>query len=277
MPSTPPRSHDRIRTPPTPLHGSRYDTYEPYSPRRSKRSTAQTNPYSSSYSGGTEPHEILTTPPATAKKARFTRIPPTQLDSPPSSPVSPVRRANIRQTPRKQVVHKQAAGLGSIHSDSDASAPSSRNTVNAAANMLPTPRKTPTNKKRTVAAPLASASRLLSFHPNHPNDIMPSPRSVKRSRQRSRPQFAGREGFELYDEAEEANPGGGGDGIEIYTDASARVPVLDGSEDNPFVGAKRRAGAGSARRRKVRSAESLDNEERLRQKVARDEGVVYVL
>jgi len=110
---------------------------------------------------------------------------------------------------------------------------------------------------------------------------MPSPRSVKRSQRRSRPQFAGREGFELYDEVGEGDVGTGigqgGDGIEIYTDASARVPVLDGSEDNPFVGAKRRAGAGSARRRKARSAESLDNEERLKQKVARDEGVVYVL
>ena len=47
--------------------------------------------------------------------------------------------------------------------------------------------------------------------------------------------MASRAGFELYDDSmgldgtDEAE-------IEIYTDANARVPVLDESEDNPFVG-----------------------------------------
>lgn len=39
--ATTPSPGGRVRTPPPPLHGPRYDTYEPYSPRRSTRVAAQ--------------------------------------------------------------------------------------------------------------------------------------------------------------------------------------------------------------------------------------------
>ena len=94
---------------------------------------------------------------------------------------------------------------------------------------------------------------------------MPSPRKIKKSHARS---LLSQPGFELYeDDAGHAN--GGGD-IEIYTDANARVPVLDESEDNPFVGAKQPQ---RRRQRKRQSEADAEMEERVR----REEGVVYVL
>jgi hypothetical protein len=91
---------------------------------------------------------------------------------------------------------------------------------------------------------------------------MPSPRRIKKSHTRS---LLSQPGFELY---EDDMGRGGGAEIEIYTDANARVPVLDESEDNPFVGAKR-----PQRRRARRSAADVEMEERVRN----EEGVVYVL
>jgi hypothetical protein len=58
--------------------------------------------------------------------------------------------------------------------------------------------------------------------------------------------------------------------IEIYTDANARVPVLDESEDNPFIGPKKHVRP--QQRRKQRTA----GEEEMDAKVGRGEGVVYV-
>jgi hypothetical protein len=133
--------------------------------------------------------------------------------------------------------------------------------------MLPTPSKTP-NKKRTHAAAITHTARILSFQPNHPNDVMPSPRKIKKSAHRS---LSSRAGFELYEDDEgDAN---GERSIEIYTDANARVPVLDESEDNPFVGARNKAGVRPQRRRARRTSADAQMEER----AERGEGVVYVL
>ena len=80
-------------------------------------------------------------------------------------------------------------------------------------------------------------------------------------------------GFELYEDDVRAysnSKGGAGEEIEIYTDANARVPVLDESEDNPFVGAKK-----ALRRRGRKREVDLDGE--MEQRVRREEGVVYVL
>lgn len=127
--------------------------------------------------------------------------------------------------------------------------------------MLPTPSKTP-NKKRPAAA-LASTARVLSLQPNHPNDVMPTPHKLKKQSRATE--------FDLYDEEAQR-----GDEIAIYTDANARVPEMDESMDNPFVGPKQtQRGGGSRRARK--SVEEREREERMQEAVNRDEGVVYVL
>ncbi|KAK5169549.1 uncharacterized protein LTR77_005525 [Saxophila tyrrhenica] len=275
MAETPPPRSVRAATPPTPLHGARYDTYEPYSPRRSTRSTAHSNPYSS-FNSDRSPRDHHqqgnTTPPATVKKARFARA-PTQLSSPPSSPSSPVKRlrttpgtSSAHKTPRKQSFTPRKAA--NHHSDSDTCAPSSSKAATLAPNpvdpttMLPTPSKTP-NKKRAGA--LASTARILSFQPNHPNDVMPSPHKMKKQSRAAE--------FDLYEEDAQQ-----GEEIPIYTDANARVPEMDESMDNPFVGPKqgRRPQGGSGSRRTRKSEEEQVREERMQEAVARDEGVVYV-
>ncbi|KAK3705484.1 hypothetical protein LTR37_013301 [Vermiconidia calcicola] len=273
MATTPPPPTTRARTPPTPLHGPQYDNYEPYSPRRSKRSTAHSNPYSS-FNGERSPKNHVqhnTTPPPTVRKARFARQ-PTQLSSPPSSPAPPARlrrspQQHIHKTPRKQVFHHRGKTVngGGAQSDSDGPSTSLAPPTIDPVTMLPTPSKTP--KKRQAAA-ISSTARILSFQPDRPNDVMPSPRRMKKHA-RSLHSMAG---FDLYDDEAEASRG---DQIEIYTDANARVPEVDESADNPFVGRKKSAGP-RPQRRSRKSAEEMEREQRIEEAVQRDEGVTYV-
>lgn len=254
-PATPPPPASlRARTPPTPLHGPLHDSYDPYSPRRSKRTTAQSNPYSS-FNSEHKPTERATTPPPTGKRARFASA---QLSSPPSSPVSPIRRATLHKTPKKTPARK---ALNGAQSDSD-TAPRSLPTPTDMAAVLPTPSKTP--KKRQA---ISSTARILNFQPYSPNDVMPSPRKMRKMNN-GRGQSS--RGFDLFDGTDESSQ----DRIEVYTDANARVPTLDGSDDNPFVGPRKtRAERPSRRLSNAKTHEELEMEER----AARDEGLVYTL
>lgn len=81
-------------------------------------------------------------------------------------------------------------------------------------------------------------------------------------------------GFELYEE--EAGSGEGQGEIAIYTDANARVPEMDESEDNPFVGSKR-SSTRSQRRRSRKNAEHAARDATIDAAAARNEGVTYVL
>ena len=94
-------------------------------------------------------------------------------------------------------------------------------------------------------------------------------------------------GFELYEDdysTAENKKGGGDENIEIYTDANARVPEMDLSEDNPFVGTKTRTRVefpvpqqrrGRGGRKK--SEQEVQHEQRIEDAVRREEGVTYVL
>lgn len=263
--STPPAVSLRARTPPTPLHGLAYDNYEPYSPRRSKRSTAQSNPYSS-LNGERSPRplpQFNTTPPATVKKARFARA-TTHLSSPPSSPVSPIKRHPVHKTPRKGGSDFTRTA-NAVLSDSDGPSHPLHQPCIDPVTMLPTPSKTP--KKRPAAA---LTGRILSFQPEDPNDVMPSPRKIRK--QVGRPHTVAT-GFELYEDDASLNHA---DTIEIYTDANARVPEMDESEDNPFVG-RRKISKRPQRRARKQNAEEVERERRIDEAVKRDEGVTYVL
>jgi hypothetical protein len=108
---------------------------------------------------------------------------------------------------------------------------------------------------------MTSTARILNFQPYSPNDVMPSPRKMKKSsRQSSR-------GFDLF----EAGTSGSQEQIEIFTDTNARVPELDGSDDNPFVGARQTRS--SRPQRRVRTEE----EQQMTERAEGDEGVMYVL
>lgn len=79
-------------------------------------------------------------------------------------------------------------------------------------------------------------------------------------------------GFELYEDEPENRM----DDIEIYTDANARVPQLDESEDNPFVGRKKNEPL-PQRRRSRKTADEIEHDARIEEAVNNDEGVTYVL
>ncbi|KAI6803094.1 hypothetical protein KC332_g14984 [Hortaea werneckii] len=124
--------------------------------------------------------------------------------------------------------------------------------------MLPTPSKTP---KKCKAAALKGTARILSFQPDHPNDVMPSSRKAKKHGR-----FHSMSGFDLYDEERESDR----DQVEVYTDANARVPEMDEAEDNPFIGRKVPA------TRTRRSARTTEDERAMEEARKRDEGVVYI-
>jgi len=253
MASTPPPALRRARTPPTPLHGPLHDNYEPYSPRRSKRTAAHSNPYGSASSERLPKINLqrATTPPPTGKKARFAS---TQLSSPPSSPASPQRRPAQHKTPRKTPVSRAFAD---VLSDSDNTP--RRQQLPTPLSVLPTPSKTP--KKRS-AATMNSTARILNFQPHSPSDVMPSPRKMKKPAH-ARSQSS--RGFELFEDGTNSSQ----EQIQIFTDSNARIPELDGSEDNPLVGPRQtRAG------RPQRSART-DEEVEFNDRVSRDEGIVY--
>jgi hypothetical protein len=251
MASTPPPTSLRAHTPPGPMHGPLHDNYEPYSPRRSKRSTAQSNPYASTHSGRPPKAHFqrATTPPTTGKRARFAN---THISSPPSSPASPLRRPLLHKTPRKTPVSR---ALADVLSDSDST---SQRHLPTPLSMLPTPSKTP--KKRNAAS-MSSTARVLNFQPYSPNDVMPSPRKMKKSSHKSS------RGFDLF----EAGSSGSQEQIQIFTDTNARVPELDGSDDNPFLGPRQTRS--SRPQRRVQTEE----DERFNERAERDEGVMYIL
>lgn len=98
---------------------------------------------------------------------------------------------------------------------------------------------------------------------------MPSPRQVNKQRRKNTNSVAG---FELFEDATmERN----GEAIEIYTDASARVPEVDESEDNPFVGP--RQARQRPQRKSRKSAAQVEHDAQVDEAARQDEGVVYVL
>ena len=125
--------------------------------------------------------------------------------------------------------------------------------------LLPTPSKTP--KKRNAAS-MNSTARILNFQPYSPNDVMPSPRKMKKS---SRGQSS--RGFDLF----EAGTGSSQEQIQIFTDTNARIPELDGSDDNPFIGPRQTRSSRPQRRVRTQEEEQMD------ESAERDEGVMYVL
>lgn len=74
-------------------------------------------------------------------------------------------------------------------------------------------------------------------------------------------------GFDLF----EAGSGSSQEQIQIFTDTNARIPELDGSDDNPFVGPRQTRS--SRPQRRVRTHEEAQMDE----SAERDEGVMYVL
>ena len=142
-----------------------------------------------------------------------------------------------------------------------------------AANMLPTPVKTP-RKKPVQPTVVQSAARVLfPSRPDTVEDAMPNPRKRRNKRH---------VGFSLYSSMEDDDDEGSENKIEIYTDSKDKVPELDPSEDNPFNDQHAQTVASAephkAKGSKKRKAEhSVDASTEITEAFNREEGMVYVL
>ncbi|ORY14833.1 hypothetical protein BCR34DRAFT_623210 [Clohesyomyces aquaticus] len=258
---SPPR---RVHTPPAPLHGVKFDSYEPYSPpRRSSRVAAQRPHYQQQLHSPRARSARETTPtPTTSRKAAAART-SSQTFSPPSSPASPFKHTSPRATRR---VHLE---VGPVEYGSDHAAPTpNRRHLSAMEShaMLPTPAKTPRKRALQSQETLSSTARVLfAPRPATVEEAMPSPRKNRKSRKNL---------FTLESFAEHADDEG--EKIEVYTDSKERVPEVDETEDNPFLSkkgkAKSKANGASPPKTRKRDAKTAKMEEA----VSRDEGMIYL-
>lgn len=258
---SPPR---RVRTPPAPLHGSKYDSYEPFSPRRSSRVAAQlsTHPHP-------HPHHEQSTTPARKRTVRDvtpTSSRPKPLNrtthfalSPPSSPSSPAKARSPRSTRRAQ--HEPAA----LDSDSEPFAPTpARRFISAIApnGMLPTPAKTPRKRALHTEDSLRPTARVLfANRPSTIEDAMPTPRRAHKSMRSVLD-------LDSFDEQMSASS----PKIGVYVDSKERVPDREDAENNPFL---TRRGKGKAKTVPRKERKIDDKTRQIFEAAARDEGIVY--
>ncbi|KAF2167258.1 hypothetical protein M409DRAFT_66271 [Zasmidium cellare ATCC 36951] len=266
-PSTPPPSTSRYggaRTPPSPTYGALLEDWDPYSPRRSTRSTLVSNKYSTPNISRTIHNNV---PPLNSNfsvKPAFTL---NDVLSPPSSPM------NIgAMTPRKADNHK--TDNSNINESGD---PSS--SIRKTSSLFPTPAKTPSltpARNHQRVASLQDTARVLHFQPEDPADAMPTRRE---SRKHDTTRAGKSQGFDLdvgdYTKTEQNSIA---NGFEIYTESHARVPEKDESEANPFYRPRAHTipqTRDKPKRRSKKSAAMIAEEQRMDEAAARNEGIVY--
>ena len=270
MAATPPLRP--VHTPSTPLHGARYDTYQPYSTRKSTRHTTQ--------------RAAHTPPPlsldsnlqhTTSSKSRktFSSRPGAQPQSPPSSThTSPQKKLfkNAKSSSRKGANTSTDTGAMDPLQDGNGTSSLQQPSLNLGTHMLPTPVKTPRKKPIHPAPAINSAARVLfPVRPDTVEDAMPTPR--KRGRKRH-------VGFSLDSSMED--DADSEDKIQIYTDSKEKIPELDLSEDNPFLDRPEqeappeepRKTRGSRKRKAPSITESNPD---IEEAFNHEEGMVYVL
>ncbi|KAL5381884.1 hypothetical protein DPSP01_006829 [Paraphaeosphaeria sporulosa] len=256
---SPPR---RVRTPPAPLHGPKYDNYEPFSPRRSSRVAAQ---------HGTHPHPHHEQSTSPARKRTLRDVTPTSSRprsinraahfalSPPSSPSTPAKAPSPRSTRRAE--HEPAA----LDSDSEPFAPTpARRLLSAMAphGMLPTPAKTPRKRPLHTEDSLRPTARVLfANRPSTVEDAMPTPRRAHKSM---------RSVLDLDSFGEQMSTST--PKIGVYVDSKERVPDREDEEINPFL-TRRGKGKAKAAPRKERKVDEKTRQ--IFEAAARDEGIVY--
>lgn len=229
MATTPP-SQSLLQTPPTPLHGAKYDSYHSRPTRKSTRHSK----YWVGREAQTPPPQLFKSDSALASMlderigsaevgVKHAISPPSSTQNSPQEKLSRQGRS-LRSAVAGAMVRPSFAPL---EPSLDSSKPSSdrQMSTHLGASMLPTPAKTP--RKKIVSAPsLASTARVLfPARLENAEDAMPAVR--KRGRKRRHV------GFSLDSAGEDDGMNSEGT-IQIYTDSKEKVPELDPSEDNPF-------------------------------------------
>lgn len=271
MAATPPPP-GRIHTPPTPLHGPKYDSYEPYSPRRSSRLAAQ---HSNQALQSPQQHRnVRVSTPRSSRTVGTTRQTHPNI-SPPSSPASP--SAGSLRLPKSRKAASSASRQPGIVFDNcvaDLVKAQLKPSATETFGMLPTPAKTPRKRSSPNQAALKSTARVL--FPSRPatiDDAMPSPRKHKQP-------AAGQNSFSISALADEGDDEASSSKIEIYTDSKERVPSMDEDENNPFLSRnaaskKKVIEVAQTTRRRVKSKSEKDKQ--MEEATQQDEGMIYVL
>ncbi|KAI5203238.1 hypothetical protein AUEXF2481DRAFT_38675 [Aureobasidium subglaciale EXF-2481] len=215
---TPPPPPTRLRTPPTPLHGAGYHSYGPYEPRRSQRVSLLHNK-----------HDKTPQSSHSSRKSTFHRSDSSQTLSPPSSPAAnytTLQQTPARPTPARQLLfsRNRPTNTPDLNSRFDVFAPQPQ--LQTPASMLPTPHKTP---RKCDAGAMKSTARVLDFNPVATQSAQSTPRKKTKSRL-------------TLDEDDDVH-----EEINVFTDIQDRVPTLDKTEDNPFVGPRMTRGRSRAR------------------------------
>ena len=253
----------RVRTPPAPLHGPKYDNYEPFSPRRSSRVAAQHNnthlhPHLDRVTSPTRKRSVRDVTPTSSRPSTITRTAHFAL-SPPSSPNSPAKTRSPRSTRRTQ------RETIATDSDSDSFVPSSARRLFpalASNGMLPTPAKTPRKRTLHTANSLGRTARVLfEDRPATVEDAMPTPRKAHKTTNTALDLES------LDEQMSTATPK-----IGVYVDSKERVPDREDEESNPFI-TRRGKGKAKAAPRKVRKMD--EKSQKMFEAAARDEGMVY--
>lgn len=248
-----------MRTPPAPVHGAKYDDYEPFSPRRSSRVAAQL--HHDKHSPTTRPRTTRAVTPTPAAGKSTARTSHYTL-SPPSSPVSPAKRSSPRST---RLSHNKPAP---VDSDSDHAAPTpSRRFLSTMPphGLLPTPSKTPRKRALHSEGTLGPTARVLfADRPATVDEAMPTPRKIRKTKN-----VYTLDSFN--EQMETAN-----DKIEIFTDSKERIPTRDDEEDNPFI-TKKGKGKAKAKTTPQRTRKLNEQEAKMQEAAERDEGMIYIL
>ncbi|KAF3491522.1 uncharacterized protein GIQ15_01039 [Arthroderma uncinatum] len=280
MTTTPPPS-SAIRTPPTPRHGPRYDNYEPYSPRRSKRIAGQHHLFSDSPAAVLDARtsDLLREQHSLRRDKKLHQLGMSDraaISPPQSQHNSPKRRSerqdmNTRSSlspqPKNRVRHD--TGSTSLHHpyntmDADHNDPA----VNG---MLPTPAKTPRKKKIEDLGP---AARTL-FSSNSKSED-PEAMAPRRSRSKKYTGFS-LESFEADPQQAEQQA------ISIFTDSRDRIPEVNDSMDNPFrsqpadnaAPSTSKPSADGTKRRRLDDG-SQKRDKNVDKAIRRDDGLLYV-
>ncbi|KAG0649781.1 hypothetical protein D0Z07_3513 [Hyphodiscus hymeniophilus] len=254
--TTTPPPPSSLHTPQTPRFGLD-DDYQPYSPRKSSRVSAQRL-------------RATRTPPPTSSRSSNKAA----NTSPPSSPPT----ASKKQTPRTSPNMGGRRVSGALSSQSAASAAVAlglptpepqrkidHNPATAARNnsLLPTPNKTPKKRSETNTGVNAIARNLFPIRAEPADEVMPTP---KKGRKKYK-------GFTMNSFEAEDN----GQPIHIYTDSHDRVPEADTSTSNPFYGSSSTAPEPTKRASKRRKINVPGEGELPADEVEhRKDGLVYV-
>ncbi|KAI9704238.1 MAG: hypothetical protein M1836_007099 [Candelina mexicana] len=281
----PPRSI--IRTPPTPLHGPKYESDHPRSTRKSSRRIINQDSRLSAVtppprSPNRESQSDLPSSPPILKRAHLTRTSSGHFSPPPSAQTSPQKKLlNISKSSRQRQVsgtldfestNAAAAALGLQNSESSKAVALPATT--SAAGMLPTPAKTPRKRSSKAVVGMDSTARILfPTQAETIEEVIASPRKNGRKPKKYN-------GFSLDSFTNETNGDASAEKIEIFTDSKDRVPELDESENNPFYvkGESEASGATSSKKAsKSKKAERpIARDPQVEEALKRNDGMVYV-